>query len=507
MALRSKRIKTGLLLGGVVGLLVIGATGALMRPALEPDKVVAARFGDVVWNHELHARMKGIANCQVCHHTERQGTADPKPCRTCHKPQSNRDALLIANLHTDEATPQYQDQDGPPPMTAFHAKCVGCHKAMSEGPVGCRDCHTQTFTSSQGKVSWDHGVHARQIDMGAGDEPGANCVYCHHQDSGAATEADYRACDRCHRPAAVLGLDMKTGTEQHEELRHGECARCHVGLNPEDDARSCKDCHTSMEFTAPQRPAIEQAVHKRCMECHNANYSGLTDSMPFRCSDCHQPDPSLIADLGVGLIMWDHDRHANYGDDMSCDKCHHTDEPNQPHMACSKCHGTGLYENPTVSEALRERCLGCHEERKNGLISFAQVATDREQLSRFEYRGADGSFWWNHRDHAVAWSFSCRNCHHGLLQKDGAFVMAKKSKTAWEGDALRVQTCRNCHGSDGPVAGSPAAGSEAPKFDDAFKRVCLECHQKLGAGPREWKEFFAIEPLDPTSAPPTEATP
>ncbi len=521
MALRSKRIKAGLLIGGILALIAAGAVGSLMRPPLEPDQVVAARFGNVVWNHDLHARMKEIGNCQVCHHKERQGETRPRPCRECHKPLSNQDAVLTADLHLvsapadpngtgqPAADPPADDQ-APPPMTAFHGKCVGCHKAMARGPVGCRDCHTQSFTGEHGRVTWNHRAHARQIDMG---EPGGlaqNCVHCHHQDKDVTNEADYRSCDLCHKPAAAMGLDMATHTQEHEKLRHGECARCHTAFDPEDDARTCKDCHTGMDVdTKVTRPAIEQAIHQRCLECHNPTYAKKTDAMPVRCNDCHKPDPSAIADLGVGLMMWDHDRHTRFGQGMSCDKCHHTEPADQPHLACNKCHGTGLYENPSVAEALRKRCLGCHKERDNGLLDFAQIAGqgDKEQVDLYTYQGKDGKFTWNHRDHAVAWSFSCRNCHHGLLRKDGEFVEAEITGKPWQGQATEIQSCHNCHGDAGPVAGSPAAGTDAPSYDGALQKVCLECHQKLGAGPQAWADFFAVEPVERAAATPAADAP
>lgn len=515
MALRNRRIKVGLLLAGIVVLVGAGITGALVRPSLEPDMVVEARFGDVAWNHELHARHKEIGTCQVCHHKERPGTTEPRPCRTCHKPESNKDALVLGDLHAKPGTiakPEYKDDKGPPPMTAFHGKCIGCHKAMKQGPVVCRDCHRQSFAGAHGVVEWDHLAHARRIDMRTGNggkykDLKNNCVRCHHHDTEATTDADYRPCDACHKPAPSTGtesggLKIATGVKAHERLKHGDCKRCHTLFNPEEDGRVCKDCHKGwvvdleLAKTTGPRPAVEQAVHQRCMECHSKRNPERTKEMPIRCNDCHRPDPSVLADLEVGLIMWDHDRHGKYGDKMACETCHHADAPGQPHMACNRCHGTGLYKNPSVAEALRKRCLGCHEEKKNGLVSWEAISTDKKSVDiyRYETTNADGSqqtFDWSHRDHATAWSFSCRNCHHGLLS-----TMAEKTGKAWEGEATHVQSCRKCHGAEGPVEGSVAIGTKAPKLDDAYKKVCIECHVRLGGGPQSWPDYFKVEPLD-----------
>jgi hypothetical protein len=487
-----------LLVAGILAAIGVGAIGDFVRPELGPDTVMPARFGDVVWNHEMHVRMKDIVNCQVCHHKERAGTLEPRPCRACHEPQGNRDAMVVADLHMEVAQPEYEDDKGPPPMTAFHGRCVGCHRAMSAGPVACRDCHAQEFSGAHGVVRWDHHAHARRFDLSSAEDGEDNCVTCHHQDKKAATEADYRPCGACHKPAVSQELSLATGVKFHEKVKHGECRRCHTVNNPEEDRRTCKDCHKGWDVDKEvQRPAIEQAVHQRCAECHHEDYEDLTPSMPIRCDDCHEPDPSLIADLDVGLVLWDHDRHARYGEGVTCRNCHHTDDIEQPHMACSRCHGTGLYENPQVAEALRKRCLGCHKEKENGLLAWEQIDTERKEVDIYKYEGEMGTFWWDHRDHAVAWSFSCRNCHHGTLRKDGQYVTAAKAQAAWTGEATHVQTCRNCHGPEGPVAGSPAEGSKAPRFDDAFKKICVECHARLGGGPQNWEDFFKIEPVEP----------
>jgi len=324
-----------------------------------------------------------------------------------------------------------------------------------------------------------------------------DCQYCHHQDKDVTKDADYRPCSACHERAAELGLEVKTGIAKHEKLLHGDCARCHIVRNPEEDLRGCKDCHKEWKVdTEKVRPSLEQAMHERCAVCHNLEYPDLTANMPARCDDCHEPDRSVLADIEVGLILWNHDRHAKYGEGVDCTTCHHTDAVEQPHMACSRCHGTGQYKNPTVAEALRKRCIGCHQEKKNGLVSWDQLVTDRASVDRYEYVAPDGrSFHWNHQEHAVAWSFSCRNCHHGILLQDGESATGKKAQIEWTGEATKIQSCRNCHGPDGPMPDSPAVGTKAPALHDAFGKVCLECHRQLLGGPQNWDEYFEIEPL------------
>ena len=96
--MRSRQIRYGLLGAAVLLLVAAGAMGTMLRPPIEADTVVSARFGDVIWNHELHARMPEIATCQVCHHTARLGDTQPKPCGHCHKEQTNDAAVILSDL-------------------------------------------------------------------------------------------------------------------------------------------------------------------------------------------------------------------------------------------------------------------------------------------------------------------------------------------------------------------------------------------------------------------------
>jgi hypothetical protein len=500
MAPRQNRIRVKTLVALIVILLALGGMGAFMRPGIEPDRVLASRFGDVKWNHEQHARMQEIASCQVCHHQEAPGVTRSRPCKTCHKPVSNADAVVLAAWFRKEyLAPAPADAKAPPPpMTAFHGRCIGCHSAMKQGPVVCRDCHAQSFHGPRSVTRWDHRAHARYLDMGAGPGRFDACFRCHHQDKHAKSEADFRPCGACHKPALTMGLDRKTGQAFHENLRHEDCADCHVETHPAEGLRTCKECHTRWAVdTKKQRPPIEQSIHAACMACHNTENPELTGQMPARCDDCHEPDQSVVADVGVGILMWDHDRHAKYGDEILCDTCHHTDDPDSPHMACRRCHGAGVFENPSLADALRKRCTGCHQKKGNGLVSWEHLVLDPKVVRMFKVEAPEGVFHWDHREHAVSWSFSCRSCHHPMLREGGSSVTATRLNLQWDASATHPTSCRTCHGPEGAVAGSPAGGTQAPAFLDVLKKACVGCHEKLGGGPAQWDDFFRVEPLEP----------
>jgi hypothetical protein len=46
------------------------------------------------------------------------------------------------------------------------------------------------------------------------------------------------------------------------------------------------------------------------------------------------------------------------------------------------------------------------------------------------------------------------------------------------------------------VTDSIAEGTDAPAFEKAMQKVCLECHQRLEGGPQTWESFFAEPEID-----------
>jgi len=502
-----RRIRAKYLFALALMLIAFGAMGALMGPGREPDRKIGARVGDVVWNHEQHARMEDIPNCQVCHHTERAGTTRPRPCSDCHRVEDEHDLLIQADLFMDLVPRKYEGEDGPPPMVAFHAKCIGCHQALEKGPLLCRDCHTPGSSGTHGRVDWNHYVHSRKLGIDAVEGAAhSDCTSCHHHDEEARTDGDYRPCSACHQPAKVLGQTMATGLKgidgvsdipRHESARHGECASCHVERNPENDDLSCQDCHEPWTYEVRQRemPNLEEAVHQRCRDCHRPGYSELTKRMPLTCNECHARDPSWLSYPEVGNVLWSHKRHGQYRD-MDCTRCHHQDLVDEPHMACSSCHGKDLYENPPLAEALQRVCTECHTERDAGFQTWDKLVTEEPTVEHFAIEAEEGTLWWNHHAHALGDSFSCQECHHNILRRDGEYVTAQRIGRPWPAEAARVQACDGCHGETGPVAGSVAEGSEAPRMLEAYRKVCVECHQRLGGGPQSWEALFATPEID-----------
>jgi hypothetical protein len=493
--LKGRIIDIKKLLGIALLLVVLGGVAMTVPPDREPDNMLENRFGDVAWNHERHARMNAISNCTVCHHTERQGAMDLKPCRDCHQPLPNGESLITPELFTTVAAVKYEGENGPPPMTALHSSCIGCHKAMKQGPVVCRDCHKQTFTGPHGIVEWDHTLHSRKLEMDTKQEFSDDCVVCHHQDTDARSEADYRACGTCHNPIVEKGLMTATGIKDHKPFKHGQCQDCHVEFNPENDNVACTSCHNGLVVNpATTNPSLEQAIHQRCGTCHNSEETKLDRQKPGICSDCHRPDPSRILVPELGTITWDHKRHGQFGG-IDCQTCHHTDSADAPNLACSSCHGKNPEVELSLKESLDKTCLDCHKKENVGLTSLDSMLTNDVTAGYFKLESKEGTLWWNHTFHAVDASLSCRNCHHNTITVNGEYITADKTGKTWSEMAAHIQNCSNCHGPKGPVAGSVAQNTAAPKLEDAYKTVCITCHQKLAGGPQTWEAYFKPEPL------------
>ena len=92
--------------------------------------ILSKRYGPVEFSHGYHADMAG--DCASCHHHSPKGTTPA--CGECHEP--------IIVYHYDPA------QKGPDLglKGAYRGQCMGCHKEMESGPIGCTDCHERKVT-------------------------------------------------------------------------------------------------------------------------------------------------------------------------------------------------------------------------------------------------------------------------------------------------------------------------------------------------------------------------
>jgi len=116
---------------GVLSILFVtiflGITLAYPRntPEIIMIDILSKRYGPVAFSHRSHAEMVG--DCASCHHHSKKGSTPA--CGECHE--------LISVYHYTGA--QGETRIGL--KGAYHRQCLGCHKEMGSGPVGCTDCH------------------------------------------------------------------------------------------------------------------------------------------------------------------------------------------------------------------------------------------------------------------------------------------------------------------------------------------------------------------------------
>lgn len=219
----------------VVAALVLAALGvtgyAMAGRASRDPRPDSVGFG-VAWSHELHARHPAF-NCQSCHHESAPGSTRMEACDGpgCHARGPAHDEGL---RWSDEA---------PPARTALHAKCVGCHNAVEQGPTECAGCHE-------------------------GNRGTARCGSCHSDTLAAYSKAGHAAvpCSACH--TKLSGDDVaETGTHRGHVPSAG-------------DRESCLGCHGQERDLAgfPERPFEVTGSHAE-----------LPDPASSNCQDCHAP--------------------------------------------------------------------------------------------------------------------------------------------------------------------------------------------------------------------------
>ena len=76
------------------------------------------------------------------------------------------------------------------------------------------------------------------------------------------------------------------------------------------------------------------------------------------------------------------------------------------------------------------------------------------------------------------------------FKKGDDYVTAIKTGKNWSAKDGHIQNCKSCHGNRGPKPGSVAVSTNAPAYPGAYQKICTQCHQKLGAGPQAWNEYF-----------------
>ena len=348
-----RQIQAGVLLAAGAALLALGIIGVMASPAGEPDRQIVTPYGDVTWNHQLHARMKQY-NCQVCHQTEPKGFTKARPCSDCHKRFGDAQKAVTAHHEAPQgANKEEAAKEGAPAMIAFHSKCIGCHRAAKAGPVGCRECHAADNIGKKQDIK----------DLTAEDGPKV-AVLNHLQEKYPAIAFKH---------------------EEHVDYANG-CTDCHHHSFGVEAVPSCRSCHkTKGTPKGHKRLGLMDAYHQQCIDCHNKNESG-----PTTCDACHGfpaegvaappskeeykgPDVSILYQLQdiYEAVSFNHADHIDYAD--NCQDCHHHQLPLEKTPACRECHGHRVTVKGNkklgLIDAYHAECINCHLKNESGPTS------------------------------------------------------------------------------------------------------------------------------------------
>jgi len=117
-----------------------------------------------------------------------------------------------------------------------------------------------------------------------------NCLVCHHLDN---PNDEVTACWECHtdyhQPASIYDHSV------HQEALGGNesCQECHAQEHVKLTAEICQDCHEAMVPGKGQTtfnmlaPSYKDAMHGRCLDCHEEQALDQDKPELELCSTCH----------------------------------------------------------------------------------------------------------------------------------------------------------------------------------------------------------------------------
>ncbi|MEM7218024.1 MAG: cytochrome C [Pseudomonadota bacterium] len=311
----------------------------------------------------------------------------------------------------------------------------------------------------------------------------SNCAACH---SPFEATPERKLCVACHE---AVGVDLRDALGLHGR---------HPAMAEQDDARSCRACHTEHEGldAVTLRHEFDRAQHQftdyplagahrelACESCHAP--AAPKRAAPTACVGCHAQDDAHGGLLGTeceschGESSWSAHRfdHAQTGfaitgahRALTCEGCHSSADFSTPGKTCVSCHA----QDDVHAGALGSRCESCH-----GTATWSPKRIDHSRFGGFALDGG----------HAQP----CASCHVNPEPLAGSTCLSCHAD-----DDIHAgnngTACASCHGvaSWQPLpfdhvarTGFALAGAHAElacttchvgRIDTALPRECAGCH-------------------------------
>ncbi len=149
-------------------------------------------------------------------------------------------------------------------------------------------------------VSFPHVEHQERLAILVGEKE--NCQTCHHMDI-PGDEAT--ACAQCHTDQHQPSLIFNHNTHQQALGGNQSCSNCHTQEHARLTEAICQDCHSARisaqepEITSMTAPSYFDAMHGRCLACHQQKAVELENPDMALCSTCHGVQPEEMSQISA----------------------------------------------------------------------------------------------------------------------------------------------------------------------------------------------------------------
>jgi len=163
-----------------------------------------------------------------------------------------------------------------------------------EAAIGWETLHIDGNKSGY-VVDFPHLDHQeRLVDEITGE---SNCQECHHLN---LPDDEASACWKCHTDYYQASSIFNHGFHQQSLGGNESCQKCHAQEHVSLTGAICQDCHETMTATEGQTtfnmlaPAYKDAMHGRCLNCHEEQAQEQNRPELALCSTCHTNYPNEL---------------------------------------------------------------------------------------------------------------------------------------------------------------------------------------------------------------------